>query len=468
MADRNGVIRTAREAIMCKASSTVLRSDTRSENAGYSSTSDSTGRAPKSRIQNPLLNRIYHTRYQIVHKVVFGCLTALNKLDDNIDSKQSCQILSLGAGVDTSFETLYLESASIFAIDLPEIINERKGALLDLKMVNTEGNIYSSSTSSNCSTAVAGDLRDIDDVWSKLLLNKFDTECPTIVLIECVLCYIDTLSVKQLLLKLSANLTKESFIVTYDPMLPFSTHNKIAIKSNEISRNTMLSTAAVSNNKNKNTESVPFPVKSNNNGFKEMISEKFGSRKAPIRHSIQSKQDQVFFLKSCNLNYTAVFNMYQAQHYFLNSNERKVSILLEPFDEFSSLALLHRLYGISIACLDANLFEKFLNQFPAHHKIKIKNTNTNTYARETFVSPVGDSDINSSQNIAVLKNVEKFDKYGLNNATSISRDEKCGLVSVTKNEKENNDFNNFVFLSSRISDAEARVDTLLNRCVRFA
>jgi O-methyltransferase involved in polyketide biosynthesis len=69
------------------------------------------------------------------------------------------------------------------------------------------------------SISIAGDLCDFDDIWKKLLLNGFDVDSPTIVLVECVLCYIDTPSVKLLLRKLSGNL-KESLLIIYDPMLP--------------------------------------------------------------------------------------------------------------------------------------------------------------------------------------------------------------------------------------------------------
>jgi O-methyltransferase involved in polyketide biosynthesis len=69
------------------------------------------------------------------------------------------------------------------------------------------------------SISIAGDLCDFDDIWKKLLLNGFDVGSPTIVVVECVLCYIDTPSVKSLLQKLSGNL-KESLLIIYDPMLP--------------------------------------------------------------------------------------------------------------------------------------------------------------------------------------------------------------------------------------------------------
>lgn len=230
MEERNGVIKTAKEAILCKASSAhffnnkdvnaignldnkmniVYESSSQSKLScdGGKSTSDTiksninntdnskVGSKPeKKRLQNPLLNRLYHTRYLLIHKMVSKCLSTYKenyntiqenykkdkdgsknvfcKFDsakiigdkdktvqnsDNMDSKSNtdskcCQLLILGAGVDISFEKLYSHLACIYAVDLPEIIIERDKLLSQNEEGDTPNNgrqnIDNTSTDSN-------------------------------------------------------------------------------------------------------------------------------------------------------------------------------------------------------------------------------------------------------------------------------------------------------------------------------
>ena len=344
---------------MCKLSSNFLRSNEESESVA------------KMRPQNPLLNRIYHSRYQVVHKTLSKCLDLLRALKsvECIKRKQN-QILLLGAGIDISFEKLYAKSESIFAVDLHEIINERNLALHAAESCserNTEHPLRRGSIS------IVGDLRSFDDIWRKLLIEGFDSQCPTVVLVECVLCYIDTSAVQQLLMKLSKLLCDKSFLIMYDPMLPSSDSS-----SHFTPYYSMISTPNS-------------PSNSNKTDFKQMMSNKFESRKAPIRHSIKSKANQRAFMKSCEWNYLKVFSIFEAQRYFLTSEERSVSILSEPFDEYSSLALLHNLYGITLACLDSNLFDTLLSQSYQGNKIAsviISSPNTVCLMPNTFILPI--------------------------------------------------------------------------------
>jgi hypothetical protein len=339
MEERNGVMKTAKEAILCKASSAhffhnkdvnaignidnkinkvyegssqskfscdggkstsdTSKSNINNQNCNASvsalNTNSKVGSKPeKKRLQNPLLNRLYHTRSLLIHKMVSKCLSTYKESyntrqesfknnnndenkkgccnfdssriigdkdktvqnSDNMESKSNsntdskcCQLLLLGAGIDISFEKKYSHLADIYAVDLPEIIIERDkllshneggdtpdNGLQNINNINNDSNNERSIekvevrdykcnkqgaevNQNSKSISIAGDLCDFDDVWKKLLLNGFEVDCPTIVLVECVLCYIDTPSVKSLLQKLSGNL-KESLLIIYDPMLP--------------------------------------------------------------------------------------------------------------------------------------------------------------------------------------------------------------------------------------------------------
>lgn len=497
MEERNGVMKTAKEAILCKASSahffhnkdanavgssdnkingvnvksyhsnfrneeggkgtrdrsksdhlnSQIFNDSVSSSLGNRDSNDSRkvgGKQERKRLQNPLLNRLYHARYLLIHKMVSSCLNTFkrntenhfrgresnNKLDynrgrnsscnsysariisdnsatvqisDNMDSKSTsntsskyCQLLLLGAGIDISFEKLYSNLANIHAVDLPEIIIERDKLLSHNKGDDTpdngrqdidntkdidKTNIDNNSKSSvgkikevieinRKSVSIAGDLCDFDDIWEKLLLNGFDVDCPTIVLAECVLCYIDTHSVRLLLQKLSSNLRKESLLILYDPMLP-------SPPSNSPSRSLPLS----SNDSTSSSGSISHSKKiSFNNGFSKLMQDKFSERNAPIRHCIPSTIRQQNFIQSCNWKFANSFNMHEASHLFLTTNERSISTSLEPFDEFSSLALLHKQYSVTLGGLERFSFESTLWDLLNYKKInshEISHSNDN-------------------------------------------------------------------------------------------
>lgn len=322
MTDRQGITRTAKEAMICKLSSSSLSCE--APNAQRKQNEEQ--KAVKGVVQNPLLNRMYHARQLIVHRMVSSCLNSFEiNPDTTLHQNQRCQLLLLGAGMDVSFEKLYSSSAAIFSLDLPEIVSERKSGLFQIQteetLKNSVNDIYTAKM-----VAIPGDLRSFSSAWDSLLVSGFNVDCPTIVVLECVLCYIDTPSVEKLLLHLSGHLCRQSALITYDPMAPRSSYSQ-------------------------SLTSIP-----TSNGFAQMMADKFEDRKAPILHSVETKETQKNFILSCNWKHVLTLNMYEALHCFLTAKERNISILLEPFDEFASLALLHRLYGVAVASLDGMLF----------------------------------------------------------------------------------------------------------------
>ena len=328
MTDRQGITRTAKEAMICKMSSSSLSCEAPDAHRAPNEEQ----KAMKKITQNPLLNRMYHTRHVIVHKMVSSCLKSF-KINQNttLHQNQTCQLLLLGAGIDVSYEKLYSDSAAVFSLDLPEIISERKAAL---SVIQTEETFIKNTVKDTFAAkivAVPGDLRSFSSAWDSLLANGFDKECPTIVVLECVLCYIDTPSVEKLLSHLSGHLCKKSVLITYDPMAPRSSYSQ-------------------------SLTSIPMC-----NGFAQMMADKFEDRKAPILHSVETKEIQKKFILSCKWEHVLTLNMYQALHCFLTADERRISILLEPFDEYTSLASLHKLYGITCASLDGILFAQYLS-----------------------------------------------------------------------------------------------------------
>jgi O-methyltransferase involved in polyketide biosynthesis len=423
MADRQGITRTAKEAMICKMSSSSLICE-----APYAHrTQNEEQKAMKKIVQNPLLNRMYHTRHLIVHKMVSSCLNSF-KINQNtkLNQNQKCQLLLLGAGIDISFEKLYSDSASIFSLDLPEVIKERQAVLSGVQIEETLINDSVSDTFAAKIVAVPGDLRSFSAAWDSLLVNGFDSDCPTIVVVECVLCYIDTPSVEKLLAHLSGHLCKQSVLITYDPMAPRSSYSQ-------------------------STTSIPI-----NSGFAQMMADKFEDRKAPILHSIETKEIQRNFILSCKWEYVLTLNMYQALHCILTAKERRVPILLEPFDEFTSLALLHRLYGVTFASMDDVLFAHCLSQLVTS---EVSAVNYQKYISDSvdknkkiYCCSDPSTETETSYAVSTVENIVHSSPR-----TRTENDDKSSNVL-----KENDD-TSLSLLFSKISSLEIRLHSLINR-----
>ena len=324
-----GVIKTAKEALVCKSSSSLLTNDS----GGLQKPRIGDGDGARCRRQNPLLNRLYNSRNQIIHKMIRSCLGMLKSHGvDAVLRKSDPQLLLLGAGVDVTFERLYSKSATIFAVDYAEIMLEREAALSEI-LTKKKSEVCESCFEINRSSFICADLCDFSDLWTKLIAAGLDTKCPTIILIECVLCYIDSSSVQKLLKQLSNHLPQQSILITYDPMVP-----KPSVNSPLSALNTR-----------------------RRSDFAQMIADKFTERNAPIQHNIKSTEMQEKFQKSCGWQYVRAVNMYTASRNILTREERQISILAEPFDEFASLAMLHKLYNVSFASLSEQLFLSCLN-----------------------------------------------------------------------------------------------------------
>lgn len=316
MAYRGGVTRTATEASICKSSSASLFPDQFSCAERMRD-----GSTIRKRTQNPLLNRVYLSRHLVIQKMISSCLKAFQRNCIAVGNNyQRIQLLLLGAGTDITFEELYSDTTRTFAVDFPEVIERRMSALHGSKIRDTS------------STSIAGDLRCFDKVWDQLLLSGFDKDCSTIVLIECVLCYIDTPSVLKMLQQINALICGQSVLITYDPMSPKSSASQSLL---------------------------PYQTRKSNT-FAQMMADKFGERRAPILHCIGSTTSQEKFIKSCSWKYVKSVNMFNALRTYLCADERNVPILAEPFDEFASLALIHKLYGVSIASNDMKIFDDCL------------------------------------------------------------------------------------------------------------
>ena len=154
--------------------------------------------------------------------------------------------------------------------------------------------------------AIAVDLRDTGNFKRCLLDKSFRFQEPTIILIECVLSYIDRCNVINLLSFLSKEM-HHSLVISYDPVCNLDDCS-----------------------------------------FASMLVSKFKQREAEILFLNSSVREHSYFIRSCNWNHVYCSSTVQAMSIFLTEKERNFDFNKEPFDEYASLAVLNNIYAVSI------------------------------------------------------------------------------------------------------------------------
>lgn len=186
----------------------------------------SAGRALKQAFHDskfPLINRGTYLRTTSIDMLVASFL----------DSNSKCQIVSLGGGSDTrAYRILGRENVTYTEVDFPESVKLKKIAISssdDLRTaVNAKdlcgilpslredfGNIEPSLHTDRYHL-VAMDLREIDSKGEEMF-GFLDATLPTMVICECLLCYLSPISTQKLLAFWSTKVTNLS-VVVYDPV----------------------------------------------------------------------------------------------------------------------------------------------------------------------------------------------------------------------------------------------------------
>lgn len=287
----------------------------------------------------PLLQRFYKSRGSVIHELVKNaaqCIHTANK---------ECQLLILGAGLDESYDRY---ATATYAVDFPEVINERRR-----KRINECDNQVRIKSKGEEAILIEGDLSDDPSILlHKLTESGFNPKLPTIILAECVLVYIDSDSVEALLRSLATNVN-EAILITYDPIFPRPRASQSTCH-----------------------DSTPSSTSPNHDdfGFASMIHDKFSERKAPLLSGSSSRESHIASLHAMGWPFSACFSMQQAIRMFLpprqststdsqlidshiiDSNLIKSQNTCDPFDEFSSLALLNRIYCVTLATTSSSWF----------------------------------------------------------------------------------------------------------------
>ncbi|KAF7845045.1 leucine carboxyl methyltransferase 1-like protein isoform X1 [Senna tora] len=148
--------------------------------------------------RSPIINRGYFARWAAFRKLLYQFLDAENKADKDNPAKK--QILSLGAGFDTTYFQLQDEGKAPYLyveVDFKEVTS-KKAALIEtcsqLKEKVGETAVISRENGevfSDHYKLLPVDLRDIQKLNDIIALARMDPSLPTFIIAECVLIYLD-------------------------------------------------------------------------------------------------------------------------------------------------------------------------------------------------------------------------------------------------------------------------------------
>ncbi|XP_053326824.1 leucine carboxyl methyltransferase 1 [Spea bombifrons] len=166
----------------------------------------------------PEINRGYYARVQGISQLL---KTFLRRTQCN------CQIINLGAGLDTTFWVLKDENllpVKYFEVDFPAIVARKlyniksKPPLSKPIMESHSGEsllIDAHSLDSSRYSIIGGDLRNPKDLEEKLKKFGMDTELPTLLIAECVLVYM-TPEQSSCLLKWATDTFSTAMFINYE------------------------------------------------------------------------------------------------------------------------------------------------------------------------------------------------------------------------------------------------------------
>ena len=242
-----------------------------------------------------------------------------------------CQILIFGAGIDTSYENhliamhkrfpdLYKLHFNIYVLDSESVLRKRER----LPTIPNQSVFH-----------VPVDLRHWPTVYEQLSANGFlfkdkaDTDVCTIAIEECVFCYIDETFVHTIIQEMVRVFHEDTLFLRYSPLL-FTRTGELATERKSLSVS---------------------------------MRDGFASRGAPIL----SGEDSVGMVEErfhrSGWMRTLCMDVQTALKAVMTPDEVIIPAMLDPFDEFASLATINRYYAITVSSLNVDLFQSTVRQF---------------------------------------------------------------------------------------------------------
>jgi len=216
------IIRTCEDAVNSKASCAQL---------GYYKDPYAIALSNQGSKKSPLINRGYWARIKIVETVIDDFL--------KLHKGQKVQILNIGAGMDTLFFRMHdagvIPNVSKFVeMDFPEVIS-RKIMAMEKKPVFqnvTKGWKFSiKECQGGAYVAFGGDLGQLDDVERSLKTCGVDFTAPTLILSECVMCYMDVKDSDELIKWSASSFSGNLAMFVYEQILPGTRFGKMMVKN---------------------------------------------------------------------------------------------------------------------------------------------------------------------------------------------------------------------------------------------
>ncbi|XP_039279320.1 tRNA wybutosine-synthesizing protein 4 isoform X2 [Nilaparvata lugens] len=173
----------------------------------------------KTSRRSPIINIGYFVRAAVINSVLKDFVNSLSG---------DVQIVSFGAGFDTSYFRLYdlspRCSISYFEIDLSNVVKRKKKIILkskDLleKLENVEDSTCDALKSSNYNLLVC-DLCDIPKTQKCLVDSGFNQNLPTLFLAECSITYMKEKSSTELI-NWAGSFVRNGTFVTYEQINPY-------------------------------------------------------------------------------------------------------------------------------------------------------------------------------------------------------------------------------------------------------
>ncbi|KAG6400499.1 hypothetical protein SASPL_137336 [Salvia splendens] len=174
--------------------------------------------------RSPIINRGYFARYSALRKLLYKFL------DCKINGEEKCkkQILSLGAGFDTTYFQLQDEGNAphlYVELDFKEVTS-KKAAIIE-NSSELRGKVGEAALISQEKGEVSGDhykllpvdLRDIQQLDDMISLADMDPSLPTFIIAECVLIYLDPESSRSVVSWASRTFSTAAFFL-YEQIHP--------------------------------------------------------------------------------------------------------------------------------------------------------------------------------------------------------------------------------------------------------
>ncbi|PON60849.1 Leucine carboxyl methyltransferase 1, LCMT [Parasponia andersonii] len=189
--------------------------------------------------RSPIINRGYFARWAALRKLLFQFLEKERNGDEKGHSKK--QILSLGAGFDTTFFQLQDEGKAphlYVEVDFKEVTG-KKAALIETCSQLRDKISPTASISRDKGEVLSDnykllpvDLRDINKLDDIIALADMDLSLPTFIIAECVLIYLDPDSSSAVVGWASKTFSTAVFFL-YEQIQPYDAFGQQMIKNLE-------------------------------------------------------------------------------------------------------------------------------------------------------------------------------------------------------------------------------------------